>query len=520
LSQNIKKNRSNLISGIEIKELSKISYELYTLLAKSQKSFSFETLVLPKNKLRELSETIVEFAEDVLSKVGIWESLEFYNNDLFGTPLPYSLPCNMHAPEQAISKERLHYLLWNKYTDLISDYIISPGHRDIDFIAEVVYNFFKRQSNKITSLKNSTLKKFFNSSNLYGWQVKKKLIWLGKHSYLFRHSYKNYIDKNGGREDIPVIDDFMCQNSTNWSGLGVPDILASVLDLSGNKRNELKSWYKRHLSYYKIKKINNDMLEVNNIINDRKYLIRVGEESRLFRIGRIILGSLVPWNGEWYWSGLQSDFGELSADEIKEIKKDFIQKSPQIIYRFYDSLLKKSKESNKVYYQNFIKFHGDNLKVFPDGHSMASAIQKQHRLEYEGQDKNKIKGVMERHNLKNPWPNYSYPQDLLDSDDGIGLFYNPDEGMEIMLSFNDLLSGLEKKGGNLSELETDAIRNFIESESISVNFVKKVVERYGSQSILETFLIMDRDDIDYLAYILRCYKGDYYRNRYPNLSFH
>ncbi len=126
---------------------------------------------------------------------------------------------------------------------------------------------------------------------------------------------------------------------------------------------------------------------------------------------------------------------------------------------------------------------------------------------------------MERHNLKNPWPNYSYPQDILDSDDGIGLFYNPDEGMEIMLSFNDLLSGLEKKEGNLSEPETDAIRNFIESESISVNFVKKLVERYGGKSILETFLIRDRDDIDYLAYILRCYKGEYYRNRYPNLSF-
>ncbi len=50
---------------------------------------------------------------------------------------------------------------------------------------------------------------------------------------------------------------------------------------------------------------------------------------------------------------------------------------------------------------NFIKFHGDNLKAFPDGHSMASAIQKQHRLEYESQDKKKVKGVMERHNLKN-----------------------------------------------------------------------------------------------------------------------
>ncbi|GAI51675.1 unnamed protein product, partial [marine sediment metagenome] len=42
--------------------------------------------------------------------------------------------------------------------------------------------------------------------NDYGWDIKRKLIWLGKHSYLFRQCCHDYIENNGGKPEIAIVD--------------------------------------------------------------------------------------------------------------------------------------------------------------------------------------------------------------------------------------------------------------------------------------------------------------------------
>ncbi len=58
---------------------------------------------------------------------------------------------------------------------------------------------------------------------------------------LFRLSCENYVRDHGGKYDIPTLDDFLCQENTGWSGLGVIDILASTLDLTESQRRDLRS---------------------------------------------------------------------------------------------------------------------------------------------------------------------------------------------------------------------------------------------------------------------------------------
>ena len=146
-------------------------------------------------------------------------------------------------------------------------------------------------------------------------------------------------------------------------------------------------------------------------------------------------------------------------------------------------------------------------------------MQKQHRLEYEAQPEEEVKKIIEKRDLKNPWPNYNYPRDLLESDNGIGVFFNAEEGLEIMRDYNDVVNGFKKKGFDLTEDEFDAIRGFIEADAISINFVNKLVEQYGAESIREAYLLRTDDDVDFLNYILRQHKGHFYRNRYPSISF-
>ena len=70
------------------KYLRDIANELRRRIAKKQNTFSDRNLKLNSQDLRTLSTCLVEFGEDLHNDIGIWKSLEYYNNELFGTPLP------------------------------------------------------------------------------------------------------------------------------------------------------------------------------------------------------------------------------------------------------------------------------------------------------------------------------------------------------------------------------------------------------------------------------------------------
>jgi hypothetical protein len=46
-----------------------------------------------------------------------------------------------------------------------------------------------------------------------------------------------------------------------------------------------------------------------------------------------------------------------------------------------------------------------------------------------------------------------------------------------------------------------------------------MIERYGDESIAAAFYIDRLQHTYYLDYLLRRYKGHFFRNRYPSISF-
>ncbi len=70
---------------------------------------------------------------------------------------------------------------------------------------------------------------------------------------MFRTLFARYMDEQPpGGSEIAHTDDFVCQECTRWSGLGAIDILAGVLDISDDDRKDLRSWYERHASFYRL----------------------------------------------------------------------------------------------------------------------------------------------------------------------------------------------------------------------------------------------------------------------------
>lgn len=490
--------------------------ELERVLAKTQQSLKYDTLRLPTGELEELAGVLVEFAEDVHNNIGIWNSLERYNTEFFSIPLPFVLEPRDDMGQESINEHRIQHLLWVLYSELNPQLILSPTHRDLKQLAGIASGFLKSRFSKIP--RGSSVKKFLSQPNKYGWDVKRRLIWLGTHSYLFRNSFRNYIKDHGGNPEIPIIDDFICQQTTPWSGLGVIDILASTLDIREEQRLDLRSWCEGHLAYYRILATEGQSSQVLNTVNDRLYTVRTSADKNLFKVGTIVFGSLVPWNGEWYWSGTQYILDNVTAEELQELKDTFCRKFPEITYRYCNELAEKAKQANDRQYHEFIKYYGNDLVIYPDGLSMAADRQKEIRLQWESKPKETITRAIEKFKLKGPESDMPFPRDLLESKNGVAVYYNPDEGTEIMTVFNDIVSGFKKKGTNLNEEEERAIRYFIWSDSVSPKFVRRLTQEYGSESIEATFLIRGSHDESHVDYILRRHKGAYFRRRYPRIA--
>jgi hypothetical protein len=495
--------------------LPQLAEGLKQVLIRAQESLAHNTLYLPSRKLEELATVLVEFAEDIHNDIGIWNSLERYNIEFFGTPLPF-VEAKEDVGQEPVNEQRVQHLLWVLYSELNPQLILSPTHRDLKQLSETASGFLKSRFAKIP--RGSSVKKFLSQPNKFGWDVKIKLIWLGTHSYLFRNSFRNYVEDHGGKPEIPIIDDFVCQKTTPWSGLGIIDILSSILDISEKQRLDLRSWYDRHQAYYRILANKGQISEVVNIINDKPYTVRISPHKNPFEDGKIVFGSLVPWSGEWYWSGTQYTLDNVTEEALQELKDTFRRKSPEIAYRYCNALAEKAKQSNDLQYKEFIKYHGNDLVIYPNGLSMAADHQKELRLQWESKSKDVITKAIEKFKLNRPEPDMPIPRDLLESENGIGVYYNSDEGTEIMTGFNNIISGLKKKGANLNEDEENGIRSFIWSDLVSLKFVRRLTQEYGSESIEAAFLIRGDHDESHVDYLLRRYKGAYYRKRYPRIA--
>ncbi|MBI2957680.1 MAG: DUF3843 family protein [Chloroflexi bacterium] len=498
------------------RHLPQLAQELEQLLTMAEDSLAFSTLRLPGDDREELAGVLAEFAEDVRNGIGIWDSLEQHNIEFFGTRLPLVLRPGEDTDQRPVNEHRLQHLLWVMYSELKPELLLSPTHQDLKLMAATVSTFLRKRFAGIP--RGSAVKAFLGGPNTYGWEVKRKLIWLGTHSYLFRSSFLNYVEKHGKKPEVPIVDDFLCQQTTAWSGLGAIDILAGVLDITPEQRATLRGWFDRHTAIYQVLAVDGLLMKVVNKICDKPYTVRRGNGTNPFEIGQVVLGSLVPWNGEWYWSGQQWGVGKMPEDQLQKMKDSFLKDSPLIAYRYCDELAEKARASLNLNCRRFLDYHGDDLAVYPDGVAMAGDRQKEMRLQWESHPPEVVAKAMDKFKLPNPWPSASYPQSLLESKNGVGVYCNTDEGDEVMTGFNDIISGLKKRGAGLTRDEQEAIREFVGSDSISPAFVRRMVREYGHESIEAAFLIRGESQDYHLDYLLRQHKGEYYRKRYPRIT--
>ncbi len=297
------------------------------------------------------------------------------------------------------------------------------------------------------------------------------------------------------------------------------DILAALLPITEVQRATLRRWYERHIGYFRVRSVRGPFLEVVNVLNEQTYTVRVDENAPQFRRYRLVFGGLVPWDEVWYWSGEQRGFATVTEDLLRQLRREFPRQAPQIVYRYCESLAEQARATVSQHYQQFMDYYGNDLVIYPDGNALAEAMQQFHRYQMSQIPKENVAAFLKKHDLAEPpTPRITLPPRLLDCHNGIGVYFNPQEGQEILSDFNDIISGFEKQGDNLTETEAQGIRSLIYGEAISPHFVHRIVQDYGDAAIAAAFLIPRESGHYYLEYLLRRFKGPFYRNRYPNIT--
>ena len=175
-------------------------------------------------------------------------------------------------------------------------------------------------------------------------------------------------------------------------------------------------------------------------------------------------------------------------------------------------------ELTRENHAKFVAHYGGDLVVFPDGLTLAAAEQKRMAGEWRASGPDAAARVMREHGLEHPRPRMSFPPEFLNHEQGIGAFSNPNEGVEYSLRFNDMLSGLRKKGIGLTDKEIDALQHLLTDAAISPAYVRRLVADHGTESLTESFLMRNAPSGLALEFLLRRHKGQYYRKRYPALS--
>ena len=99
-----------------------------------------------------------------------------------------------------------------------------------------------------------------------------------------------------------------------------------------------------------------------------------------------------------------------------------------IAYRYCKQRARKARETVDRHYREFVEYHGDDLVIYPDGLSMAADTQNLYRLHNEAMPDEVLAEQKAKHGLLSTAPEMPYPPELIEGEDGVGVYFNAGAG--------------------------------------------------------------------------------------------
>jgi hypothetical protein len=160
------------------KYLGGIAQALHRVLWKTQSTFASPACRLPEVACSEVAVLLVEWAEDIHNDIGLWRTVETHHKRCFGTPLPLIVNPSSEPEPLGFDPRRIQFFLWNLWPCLNPELLLSPGHGDLKRLAEAASRLLAERFARLP--RNSGVTRFLAGPNDHGWDIKRKLVWLGK----------------------------------------------------------------------------------------------------------------------------------------------------------------------------------------------------------------------------------------------------------------------------------------------------------------------------------------------------
>lgn len=462
----------------------------------------------------EFACSTLDFIVDVADTPSFWRGYEAWNLRCFGV----ALPITEGEPGIGLSDARLHHFAWKLVNIFLRDYSLPPKHPDVLTAVEVIKSFLEKRKSKFFPHSDSSA--FLSGPIQYGYQAKDRLVVLGQTSYFFRMDFAEYVSHcDDHKTFISECDDFLCQSCSQWSGMGPIDLLAEVLNIPDALRDDLRSWSERHAAPFRVDSLGKGHMFVTNFVTKEQYRVDWDKGAEPIPVGTFVFGFLARWNGGWRWSGVQSLLGEGESDleRVKEFIQHMRLSASRVLCRYWPEYKRQALETLTELHKSELEFYGGrDLIPFESSKALAAGTAR-----FLNEYRDKRVQAMETPPAEIPddfSPETIFPEAMQECDGGVALFLNLEEGNEMMLAFDCLISALRKNGDNLTQAEHDALRGFIESDAISPAFVRRVLRDEPEQAFKVAFGVGDDAPVYWLDWLLRCWKGEFYRPRYPSVS--
>ncbi len=479
--------------------------ELTKLITSLEKQFVSEMFILDKELRYKLALLVLEFGEDLHNDATFWNVVEQHNLTHFNTPLPLFLP-EGECVKTLFDVNRFKFFIYTiqEHFEETST-IIPPHHPDLALLASHCAEFcekFFSDFPKVSAFKMEIEK----PSERYD-VVKNKLVMLGVRSYLFRTEFLKKSRINQKNTDIvELADEYLCETATSWSGMWVIDVLLPVIKLPLSLEKDVENWKQRVKSIFKLKTFNEGVLTVENVVNNEILELDSIDLREMVPNNAYVFSAIVPFDGFYYWSGSQSA-NEMSKKDLETEINDFCRKPFMYLYRFDKEARKQAAvvlEDMAFYYSNFFRHDWVYFENEADKNETIALFN-----QYLSERKSNLIPKVKKFKAVNK-------QNIPTSHENCHLYFCPGYGTEVIDEMSNFLSGLAKKGNDLTDLEKLEISQTVLNKKISPEFILRAVKEFGNESIARVFLIDIAATPNYLSFLLRKYKGNHYGVRYPN----
>jgi hypothetical protein len=498
-----------------------IAQELARVFRKTQHGFARPDCRLAEGLWLEFAMLVVEWAEDIHNDLGLWRAVEAHQEKVFGTPLPQLVDVSTDSRPEGFDPRRLQYLLWQLWACEDPAYDLPLTHPDFRGLADAGASFLKERFLRVP--RDSGIKHLLSAPTTYAWDLKRKLVWLGTQSYLFRGWTLRHVAKAPPGGERELTDRLLLSHCSRWSGLGPVEVLASIVDLPATDREALLSWRNPHVGFYRpesrpVYETGRAVLKARNVVTGQPYTISYLPDPRVpeFTPDYLIFGTLVPWRGEWAWSGIQRVHQGVNAAQEAQLRERLLDEAADLAYRYTPEETNVAFRFLRREHERFVAYYGTDLKVFPDGETAAAA--EQARINSLRASTAEESAAAEASLGLGPQPlELEFSPLFLYNKHGLAAFSEPEEGISYTRDFNHLISGLAKGGNNLATEELHAVRGLVVAEELSPGLVRRLVREHGAAAILKAFHLEEAPQELALEFLFRRYKGKFYRPRPPSI---